>query len=552
MPKAAPHLLPPRKFMVFRILFRYVSGRPLDGTARTDSSFFIRGTKIFTDTGRATRWAKLAGWQRATWRVGVPAAVVAGTWLHVAHPLAFWLVLTVITAPGILALALLITRLAKERRQRKTVRKPLTKALAPVLDMVPEEVDRALVLPAPGREEIRVPLPDHFSGEAKRVAEINRIVHQRVGGEWDLEPNYRVAPFYFHFTPTPAPPGPFNLTERPEVLEAIYATTQDKPVLGLGTRAEVVKLDFTGEIAHLAASIGTGGGKSSLLRFLMAQFAYHGCRDFEVIDVKMVSLEGMEDLPGLRYHRHIQECWGAIARIRKEMERRYEIRMKNPTKVFPRKIALLEEQNAFAELTRVHWKDQGGKGTAPVWSDITLILTMARQVNINLIGMYQRMSAKASGGGELRDQYGLKLLSRFSPQAWDALVGTRPRGVSSAIPGRAIAIMGELHRTVQIPFVSPEVAMQLALSGPPVTVTDSVNQQVNTTSPVTVTPSVPRYRLAEAAREPWCEVSYDTLKQRAHRAKKRGRFPVSIDDRYTQAELAILVSPDSVFESESR
>jgi hypothetical protein len=534
--------------MALRIFFRYVSGRPINGRVYTDSTFFQPGTKIFTPNERASRWAKLPGWKRAAWRIMVPGATGTTLWLYLTHPATFWLIVGSSVIGTVALLTLLIVKTIKGWTFRRKVRKPLTKALAPVLDMAPEQVDRALVLPVRGRNEIRVPLPDHFSGDAKKTAEINRIVHQRMGGEWDLEPNYRIAPFYFHFTPTPAPPGFVSLAD---VIEAVRATTQDKPVLGLGTRSETVYLDFTGEIAHLAASIGTGGGKSSFLRFLMAQFAYHGCRDFEVIDVKMVSLEGMENLPGLRYHRHIQECWDAIARIRREMDQRYEIRLQNPNREFPRKIVLLEEQNAFAELTRVHWKDQGGKGTAPVWSDITLILTMARQVNINLIGMYQRMSAKASGGGELRDQYGLKLLSRFSPQAWDALVGSRPRGANSVIPGRAIAVMGDTQRTVQLPLVSAEEAMSLALSGAPVTVTAPEYHQVNPVSPVTVTPER-RYRLADAAREPWCQISYDTLKQRAHRARRAGRFTSSADDLYTRAELAILLGPESVFESESR
>jgi hypothetical protein len=531
-----------RKQTLTRWTCRYLAGRPLDGYPRTDSTFWERGTKALTETGRASRWAMLPGYERAAIRIAVPVGTVTGSIGYAVAPETA----ATMTAAAALGTGYLAGRKAlryvRTRTHTARVVKPLAAALAPFTDLPADQLRERLILPEPGADlaeaEIRVPLADHHAGRTEQVKDITRVVSQRIGGEWNTALNLRTAPFYLHFTPRPAPPGevPYAM-----VRDAVLATSQDRPVLGLGTGCEPIHLDFTGEIAHLAASIGTGGGKSSLLRFLVAQFAHHGVRDFDVCDVKWVSLAGMEDVPGLNIYRDVEDIWDAIALARAEMDRRYVELLKDPRRTFPRKVIILEEQNAFALETAIRWREVRGKdkrNTAPVWNDVALLLVKARQVNINLIGVYQRMTADSCGGGTLRDQYGLKLLSRFSPQAWDTLVGTKPRGVSSAIPGRAIAVLGGLHRAVQLPFITVEDAMELATSGPAVTVTHGTSPQVIHVSQPVVTPQAPRYTLAEIDREKLCTVTYGSLRQHVTRARKAGRLETRDDKTYTLDELA--------------
>lgn len=527
-------------FWLIRLAFRFLTGRPLSGNVYTDSSrhFFRKGTRALHPDGIASRWSMLAGYQRAGYRLltvfGPPTCVVA----YVIHPVATTVIACTLTgSTGTYAGWRIYRALAGWKYKRQVVR-PLVAALAPALQLPLATIETRMALPTADANHIRIPLPEHWQGTQAAHKDIERLVSQRLGGEWDLATQLKRAPFYLHFTPRPAPPSQVVYGQGPLgqlVAQAILETTEDRPVLGLGARADLIHLDFTGEIAHLAASIGTGGGKSSFLRFLIAQFAHHGVRHFDVCDVKWVSLAGMEEVPGLRIYRHVEEIWEAVAAFRAEMDRRYRILLKNPSKVFPRWVLLMEEQNAFALETDIVWKTAGHKGRHPMWTDLALLLVKARQVNMNLISVYQRMSAEASGGGVSRDQYGLKLLSRFSPQAWDSLVGTRPRATSSAIQGRAVAVMGGLQRQVQIPFISVADAMALATSGPAVTVTDDTNHEVSAVTAVTVTPKL---TLAEAARQPWCPISYDTLRQR----KARGRLVLPEGDRWTETELRAALS----------
>lgn len=521
-------------FRKTRITLRYISGRPLDGIRRTDSTFFTAGTTAINIQGqpialRASRWSLLPGWKRAAWRIGTPAGIIGTAVAYVMYPTTTIVAGSLITAGAASWGGYVAYRALRAWSHTCQVIRPLCAALAPAVDLPPRAIEAKLVVTD---TEVRVPLPPHHAGRTEQVKDASRIVAQRIGGEWDAAINLRKAPFYLKFTPKPAPPSYVDLAS---VMDAIRAGSESKLVLGLGTRAETVHLDFKGEAPHVAFSIGTGGGKSALLRFLVAQWAFHGVAGFDICDVKQVSLQGMEEVPGLRIHRTVPEIADAIKAFRAEMDGRYEILLKNPSKEFPRKVLLIEEGNALAGMSKMLHREQGGKGYHPMFMDLAMILFMARAVNMTVVGVWQRMTADATGGGDLRDQFGNKLLARFGPQAWDALVGTRPRGVSSAVPGRVISVVGGLQRQVQVPFLTPEEALQLALSGTPVTVTPPTSQQDTAVVRRDVTP---RFTLAEAAREEWCPISYANLRQRASRTKA---LPQREDKRYTRDEILTVV-----------
>lgn len=466
----------PYRVSKVRRLARYLAGRPL-GVPKTNATFLRAADLVLIPGGRAGAWSRAAGWKRAVVRA-LPLAAGGAAVTHLLAPVTTDLAVSFLAATGTGYTVWRGRRYLRGRRHYRQVLRPLAQALQVPTELPTAELLRRLVLPAEPGDRGRVPLADHFPGRAADVAEIARIYGQRVGGEWDTALQLREAPFYLALAPRPAPPGSVAFDD---VRALCAATTQDRPLLGLGTRGDPIYLDFTGEIAHLAASIGTGGGKSSFLRFLVAQFAHHGVRDFTVMDVKWVSLAGMEAVPGLKIHRDVEDIWDALALARADMDLRYRQLLDDPGTVFPRRVLIMEEQNAFALETAIRWREVREPGdkrnTAPVWNDIALLLVKARQVNINIIGVYQRMSAEASGGGTYRDQYGLKLLSRFSPAAWDTLVGTRPRGVSSAVPGRAIAILGGSHRQVQLPFISVAQALDFATSGPPSVVSETGSER---------------------------------------------------------------------------
>src|SRR5262245_27929337 len=70
----------------WRIAYRYLSGRPLDGEARTSAGYLRPGRKVLHPSGHASRWAKLPGWQRQAWRLGTPVAICALSTVYLAYP----------------------------------------------------------------------------------------------------------------------------------------------------------------------------------------------------------------------------------------------------------------------------------------------------------------------------------------------------------------------------------------------------------------------------------------------------------------------------------
>src|SRR3990172_849495 len=69
-----------------RIAYRLVSGRSLDGVARTDATYLHPGTRALTETGRASRWAMLPGFKRQAVRLAtLPVLAVTATG-YVAEP----------------------------------------------------------------------------------------------------------------------------------------------------------------------------------------------------------------------------------------------------------------------------------------------------------------------------------------------------------------------------------------------------------------------------------------------------------------------------------
>jgi hypothetical protein len=467
-----PHT--PSRHTIGRLAYRWSLGRPLDGRPRTDASFLHPGTRALTLTGRAMPWSYWPQWRMSLYRNGGVLAATLGTVGTIEHPYVTAGVAATSSAAAATYAARRAARKIRGWKRNRDVIKPLISALAGALEMTPDEIAGRLVVPADPTGSARIPLPDHFTGKDGQVRDIVRVFGQRIGGEWDSTLNLKARPFYLALSPKPAPPMSARLAD---VRAAIESTTQARPIMGLGSRGEIVYMDFATEQSHLSLSFGTGAGKSSFLRFLLAQFAYHGVRDFLVCDVKMVSLAGMEAVPGVRIVRDVEEIWDAIAMVRAEMDNRYRTLLANPDATFPRKIVILEEQNAFSLESTLRWRElaaQTGdkRKRPPVWDDISLLLLKARQVNVSLVSVFQRMTAEASGGaggtagGVNRDQYALKLLAKHGPSSWDALTGIKPRVLPSAIPGRAVAVLGGTVRHVQLPLVSLAEAIELATSGP--------------------------------------------------------------------------------------
>jgi hypothetical protein len=434
----------------------------MDGQNRTDAGYvWKRGLEsVQRDYPNPSWWSLQPRAVRALIRFVSVFGTLTLTTLWVADRRRFWIVVGCIAGILLAYLLWLAWGAVSNYQERKHTIIPFTQAVAPILGMPPGRVERTMQFTP---EQIRIEVPAHFNPHERELSELTSLANRRLTGEWTAASQVRKLPFYVMLTKQAEPRKSFSFDELSLLID------QQQPgnfILGMGTHDRLITANIPKEYPMVGLSMGTGAGKSSFFRSMIAQGYYHGFQDWDIFDVKLISLAGLDVLPGVNIYRTPEEIRKAVYQLRLEMERRNNEMLANPKKVFKPKYVVMEEQNAFAILTQIDWEQGGGKKKDTVWQDLKVLFVMARQVQIYILSAYQFLTAAASGGDStIRTQMGLKILGRFSPQAWDMLVGERPRERSSSHPGRCVAVMEGHRHHFQVPYLTLENALELAHLG---------------------------------------------------------------------------------------
>ncbi|MFF9908774.1 hypothetical protein ACF1HU_35840 [Streptomyces olivaceus] len=406
-------------------------------------------------------------WVRSTALWGLAALVVGWN----TNPVLTVVVVVVTASAG----GFLAHHTRDRRRHFRDLVVPLWMTVANLLD-VPKGESIRQWLTVPYRldadsAKVVLRVPRDFRGSDMQRHEITALMERRLPGEW--ESTWDWGRFCVTLKHPPAPPA---FVSYADVVDALRKVKDGRPLVGLGTRADVVHGDFDQEAPHWALSMGTGAGKSTFLRLTIAQLArftaYEGkpgpVERIDIMDPKRISQNCFRGVPGVYIHKTAESWVRTVQEFRAEMERRYETLDEDDKAVFPRRFLFIEEMNSFTRLIKEWWdsvREKSDPRTPPVVNDISFILNQGRQARMHVVSVFQQMNARAAGGSEARDQYGMKLLARFSPAAWNMLVGTYPRPKSSRHAGRAIVMVGDDQRIIQMPFITAKEARKFALNG---------------------------------------------------------------------------------------
>lgn len=433
-----------------RVVCRFASGRPMNGRRKTDATFLRPGTVKFTQADRTGRWSYLPEWQRAAVRLGVVSVLTLLVIVYLVAPLAALLIVGALVTGGMAYGGYLVYRAGRHLSVQRSVVRPLWRALSSKGIQTPGWLTIPGDYATNKSAEVTIRLPDDWPGDPESRKSLLGIVTRKIGGDWDPHWTDQGRPI-LRLTHAPVPP---SVVMFPDVLKKIRELSEGQVLLGLGSRNESIVIDFNAETPHVALSIGTGGGKSATLCLLIVQLLAQGAT-IEGIDPKRVSLNPLRGLAGLTIHRDIEQQWDAISMIRAEMDRRYAQLDADENATFPRLVLVIEEANTFRYDSEDYWEETKPKGANKeprVFRDLSSILNKGRQANVNVLTVFQEMDAKSAGGGRARSQYGLKVLGRFTPQAWKMLVDTYPRPKSSKVRGRMIVSDGGDHRLVQTAY----------------------------------------------------------------------------------------------------
>jgi hypothetical protein len=481
-----------RRHGAHALAWRWFTGHHLDGQHRTNAGWFESGTQPLTQNGRASRWAHLARAHRAAWRTGLTLTAAAA--------LAGLVVAPAITADalfgaGVAAVAFGAWRAYRgARRYRHTRRwvRPLHEALGRALGMPLAAAPRSwLTVPEDfARREgaqITVRLPDGFNNtgdESKRLVRdilVAKLALENPSASWHLAGR---APHVTFTVQVPPPdkvlPGTLanggRLGHEIAVRELIDAAAPTAPLLGLGRGRKPVYADLDAESPHALVSAGSGGGKSVTTRTLVAQILAKGGVAL-ILDVKRLSHAWARGLPNVRYCRDIAEIHEALLWLSAELDARNKLADEGAdidgntdhVDVGPRIVVLAEEMNATAGRLATYWRQIKGKddpAMSPAVDALADALFMGRQVKVNILAVAQMLTARTIGGGEARENMGIRILARYTLNNWRVLVPEIwPAPKASKHRGRVqVCVAGHANET-QILFLTPAEARELATSG---------------------------------------------------------------------------------------
>lgn len=209
-----------------------------------------------------------------------------------------------------------------------------------------------------------------------------------------------------------APPKMLGLSD-PGMREILAKMPESAPLIGLGSGGKKVSVDLDADSPHVLISAGAGGGKSTILRAICCQFIHNGSLAY-VLDFKRISHTWARGVPGVIYCRDIAEIHDALVHLAQEGRRRLglaeqlvdDVLEKEPWRVSPRLVILLEEVNATMGQLKRYWakiRESGDPKESPAVDALAQILFMGREVRLHVLLVAQSATARAIGGpaGEL-------------------------------------------------------------------------------------------------------------------------------------------------------
>lgn len=437
-------------------LYRWFSGRPLNGHRYTDATFLRRATMATDLSGHAGRYQRLAGWERLVY---VRLPLMAAPFVLVATAMASW-PQRVLLAIGVATLTGYRLDTAKvRRRHRRTVIEPLAIAVARLVNARHVDghgwktVDVPLDIRTNKKAAVAIRLPVHWRGEdsdrkalAKLVA--SRLSMDNLAMSVDMSGTNPMATF----VASARPPDSVAFED-----VATLDTPDTEVATGFGPDMAAVAMSLTLESPHALIAGGTGAGKSELLAFMVGQLMRRGY-GVACLDAKFTSHMWLRRVPGVLYASESEELHEALVWLDAELMRRarYISKGGDPGTLVPI-VAVLEEMNGASNRLRAYWgsiKQTGDPMMSPALTALANLSSMGRELRMHILMAGQSLTGKATGGPENRENFGARFLARATSNQWRMLAPQiKPAPVKRQRSGRWHLVVGDRLAEFQAPFV---------------------------------------------------------------------------------------------------
>lgn len=338
-----------------------------------------------------------------------------------------------------------------------------------------------------------------------------------------------------------------------DLLAALPRLAEWEFFLGLGVGAQRVTISLTDDSAHLAVSAGSGAGKSVLAQLVAVQVIARG--GFVTILDRKGSHRWARDVIGVDYCTQPDQMHNALLHLADLADRRntQAYMEADDWDCGPRHLVICEELNATIGQLANFWagaREKSDPKRSPAISALADILFMGRAAKVNVLAIAQMLTARAIGGPEARENFGIRLLARYTSNAWKMLVPEAPQPRPSRTLGRWQLVVGGVATEVQVCYLTPAQARAIAS---PVT---GDAEGLDSASPADVTGNRRQDELlsikdaCEQSVLPWSVVN---AKRRLIRARAAGRtVPLPAGKRglqtdlYRRADLLAWVASESV------
>lgn len=491
-------LVKPKKHLITRGVWRYfVTGRPIWG-AGDNASFLHDATVDYRGGPREkltrARWRRLARRHAA---ITIPGGLALYDW----RAAALYGSLGALGAAGYSVHA--VARWWPQRAVRREFVYPTWQVVAKIINAPTgrRHAVRAIELP-PGfglevddetgespELVVRLHLPvvtlDKGTQDRIALAAGQRLGITDVSASWVI----RGASTYVDLSPRAT--APRTLTFR-DVRHYFDDASPTSPFVGLGPKRKPVYADLDNDGPHIGISGGTGTGKSTLLRIILAKRVAAGAGlvvcDYKVTSHPWARRIAQEDPSRVLYVVDEEPISEAILAVYAEFERRRTLLKTNPEalKDFRPVDLLVEELNSLASRLRTWWGHERRRILAdakangedapyvPVVPEavdaLAALVQMGRELQIRVHFAAQRLDASAlapKDGGAIRESITNRFLAKYTKAAWNMLCAGipfeafpgGPRGIWTAV------VNGEVTH-FRVPVLSNEDAYALVMGSP--------------------------------------------------------------------------------------
>ena len=450
------------------LAWRWLSGHTLDGRYRTNATWTRRATATLHPIP-VVRWHHLPRLYRAGIRTGSTIILLGVLYGLITARTVTLAVLAALALAGLLAAAWRAWHQARRWRHHRRYILPLRRALTPALSGPPPRLAIE-----PDRSKVKIWLPEEFTGSDREREEVTRAVTAKVAieapdTEWNLNRLDGRKPHVVFMKSQPPP-----ASVRPaDIMAAIESAAEHEVVMGLGKKDQVTGISVDNDSPHVGLSMGSGDGKSVTARNMAAQLLHHGAL-VVVLDYKLISHMWARGLPNVAYAGTPDEIEDVMVWLAAEVRRRNGVALAGAdiegrvhADVGPRIFVICEEMNATQNRLKAWWnQEMEMKGRSPGSMALDEVMFLGRQVLVNVLQIGQRLSVKATGSGDARENLGVLIFADPTASAWKMLVGDRhAMPPASGHKGRLQIVTKKTVRETQGAFWTGQQAHDFALSG---------------------------------------------------------------------------------------